>query len=81
MRRRGFALLIVLWTLVPVSVLLLTLAGVARSNSHHRKTLPPLLLLPLRRIFSSFAPPMSRLASSLESWPWESRSATQATRV
>ncbi len=34
MRRRGFALLIVLWTLVPVSILFLTLAGVARSDSH-----------------------------------------------
>lgn len=33
-KRRGFALLIVLWTLVPVSVLFLTLSGVARSDSH-----------------------------------------------
>ena len=33
MRKRGFALLIVLWTLVPVSVLFLTLAGTARSDS------------------------------------------------
>lgn len=32
-RREGFALLIVLWMLVPLSVLFLTLAGVARSDS------------------------------------------------
>lgn len=32
--RRGFALLLVLWTLVPVSILFLTLSGVARSDSH-----------------------------------------------
>lgn len=32
MKRRGFALLIVLWTLVPVSVLFLTLSGVARTD-------------------------------------------------
>ena len=32
MSQRGFALLIVLWLLVPLSVLLLTLSGTARSN-------------------------------------------------
>jgi general secretion pathway protein K len=33
-RSRGFALLLVLWTLVPVSILFITMSGLARSDSH-----------------------------------------------